>query len=104
MFSTLTACPKKRLHYSNDDHNNAIDEHLQSAKDQGASDIRKNQVQVDKDGSRVGNNVPDAQYNLNDEHHVYEVDRNVANSDKHVNTIKNNDPNAVVHTDILPKK
>ena len=62
--------------HGNPDHNNAIDDAIKALPD-GAYDIRKNQVQVDFNGNRVGNNRPDIQYNLNGKHYNIEIDRNL---------------------------
>jgi len=87
------------------DHNAKIDDHIQSAKDKNATDVRKNQVQVDADGNRVGNNVVDAQYNdVDGVHNCYEVDHSATRSQNHVNTITKNDPKTNVWAETIPKK
>jgi hypothetical protein len=89
--------------HGNSDHNQKIDDHIQSAKEQGATNVRKNQKQVDINGNKVGDNRPDAQYDLEGKHINYEVDRSSTNSQNHVNKIKQNDPNAEIQKDIIKK-
>ena len=64
-------------------------------------DIRKNQVQVNAAGERVGNNRPDVQYNKEGTHYNYEVDRSAANNAAHEQVIKNNDPNSIFEGEII---
>jgi len=76
-------------------HNQAIDDRVgQLQGDKSVKDIRKNQVQVDADGNRVGNNRPDVQYDRDGVHHNVEYDTNQRSSDRHRSTIERNDPNA----------
>ena len=49
--------------HGNSDHNAKIDEKINSIRGEKATDIRKNQIQVNAAGERVGNNRPDVQYN-----------------------------------------
>ena len=77
--------------HGNADHDKAIDDAIRNLPGK-AEDIRKNQVQVDINGNRVGNNRPDIQYNLNGQHYNIEVDRNLKNSQKHETVILKNDP------------
>ena len=75
-------------------HNQMIDDVIADARAQGATNIRKNQQQVDVNGSKVGTNRPDVQYDLNGKHHNVEIDTTKAGSTGHQNTIPKNDPNA----------
>jgi hypothetical protein len=85
-------------------HDRTIDEIIDGLKrDPSVTNIRKNQVQVDIHGNRVGNNRPDIQHDSNDiqydkggKHVIIEVDNIPKNSDSHVEEIQKNDPNAVV--------
>jgi len=76
-------------------HNDAIDNHILNAKEQGALDVRKNQKQVDFNGNTVGNNRPDAQYNLNGKHYNIEFDNNSRQMKKHQLEVSGNDPDAI---------
>ena len=94
--------------HGNPDHNDPIDEKAEKLRqDPKASNVRKNQAQHDVERKKVGNNRPDLQWDYeHDEgkrHHVREIDRNQKSSEKHVKTIKNNDPNSDVDTTILKK-
>ena len=86
--------------HGNPDHNKAIDDAIKALPD-GAYDIRKNQVQVDFNGNRVGNNRPDIQYNLNGKHYNIEIDRNLKNSQRHETVIMKNDPNSIFTRKII---
>lgn len=86
--------------HGNPDHNRAIDDAIKALPD-GAYDIRKNQVQVDFNGNRVGNNRPDIQYNLNGKHYNIEIDRNFKNSQRHETVIMRNDPNSIFTRKII---
>ncbi|CCE06201.1 exported hypothetical protein [Bradyrhizobium sp. STM 3843] len=44
------------------DHDGAIDDKVEELKAEGATDIRKNQAQVDANGNKVGTNRPDLQW------------------------------------------
>ncbi len=73
-------------------------------KKKGHTDIRKNQAQMEVNGNKVGNNRPDVQStNQNGERVHYEVDRTAKSSQKHVDQIQKNDPNAKVETEIIKK-
>jgi RHS repeat-associated protein len=48
------------------DHDKAIDDRAAEVRADGATDIRKNQTQVDASGNRVGDNKPDLGYNDKD--------------------------------------
>ena len=70
--------------------------------DVDVSDIRKNQQQVDANGNKVGNNRPDLQWTDGQgQRHYWEIDSNKSSSNKHGETIKNNDPNGIIHLEIL---
>lgn len=62
--------------HGNPDYDKAIDDAIKVLPDD-AFDIRKNQVQVDINGNKVGNNRPDIQYKLNGKHYNIEIDRNL---------------------------
>ncbi|KGN81815.1 hypothetical protein HW49_03770 [Porphyromonadaceae bacterium COT-184 OH4590] len=82
--------------HGGDEHNNAIDNHINELKEtEGVVNIRKNQQQVNVDGDKVGNNRPDIQYDLDGVHYNVEYDTTVSGSQKHQKTIPANDPNAV---------
>lgn len=83
-------CHKERFHRNTDhlgsaayvtnyggvQHNQAIDEYI-SDLPKVATNIRKNQVQVDVNGNMVGNNRPDIQYNLDGTHYNVEFENQV---------------------------
>ena len=76
-------------------HNQAIDDEIgQLQGDPSVTNIRKNQVQVDVDGSRVGDNRPDVQYDRDGIHHNVEFDTKRSRSEIHRTTIETNDPAA----------
>ena len=88
--------------HGNSDHNAKIDEKINMLKDdKSVTGIRKNQVQVDFDGNKVGNNRPDVQYNKDGKHYNYEVDRSVTNNATHEQVIKNNDPSSIFEGEII---
>ena len=89
--------------HGNNEHNSAIEQRANQVRKQGATNIRKNQVQVDANGNRVGDNRPDLQYDLDGRHYNVEFDHNVANSARHGAQIRANDPNAAVELNLLPK-
>ena len=89
--------------HGNDEHNSAIEQRANQVRKQGATNIRKNQVQVDANGNRVGDNRPDLQYDLDGRHYNVEFDHNAANSARHGAQIRANDPNAAVELNLLPK-
>jgi hypothetical protein len=76
-------------------HDAAINKQMEEARAAGAENIRKNQVQVNIEGNRVGNNKPDLQYDLNDTHYNHEFDTTEASSLKHQDVVPKNDPAAV---------
>ena len=55
--------------------------------DSDATEIRKNQVQVDVNGNKVGNNRPDIQYDYERKHYVIEIDNRKRTSTMHEKTI-----------------
>ena len=75
-------------------HNNFIDNLIADARSQGATNIRKNQWQVDVNGNVVGKNRPDVQFDLNGKHYNIEVDTTIKGSVGHQNTIPILDPNS----------
>jgi RHS repeat-associated protein len=78
--------------------NAAKDDDVAAAREQGATDIRVNQQQVDAEGDRVGINRPDLQYTLPDGTRVY-VEYDSSSSGRgpvHQARILANDPNGVV--------
>ena len=87
--------------HGNPDHDAKIDGRLDKARNEGASNIRKNQQQVDVDGNKVGNNRPDGQWDQDGTHHNYEADRSQSSSTRHRNQIEQNDPASNTETDIL---
>ena len=88
--------------HGNEEHDNSIERKLKEIKEQGATDIRKNQAQVDAKGNKVGKNRPDLQWNdANGKHHCWEVDHNPSNSVRHGNVILSNDPNAILELELL---
>ena len=88
--------------HGNADHNKAIDDKIvELEKTKKAEEIRKNQVQVDFEGNKVGNNRPDVQWNADGIHHNYEVDRSRKNSDRHKKVIEANDPKAAFEYELI---
>ena len=77
-------------------HDGAIDRRIEELKtDPSVTNIRKNQVQVDVEGRRVGNNRPDVQFDRCGIHHCVEYDTRPRNSVRHGQVIQQRDPNAV---------
>ena len=76
-------------------HNKLIDEFIEQIKTKGATQIRKNQAQVDYAGNTVGYNRPDIQFNLNGKKYNIEIDTEVSSSFKHQKTIPLGDKNSV---------
>ena len=72
-------------------HNEEIDNVIKSIP-KNAKSIRKNQVQVDVNGNKVGNNRPDVQYDYEGKHYVIEIDNRKRSSTMHEKTIQQNDP------------
>jgi RHS repeat-associated protein len=90
--SKIKANDGKGGKHGNDDHNDEIDEILEKARKDGATDIRKNQAQVNSEGEKVGSNRPDGQYNKEGCHYCVEVDRDPVRGQQHKTDILNNDP------------
>ena len=86
--------------HGNPDHNAKIDDKIKSLRKGEATDIRKNQAQVDVNGNKVGNNRPDVQYNKDGVHHNCEVDRTKRNA-THEEVIRKNDPNSIYEVEII---
>lgn len=76
-------------------HGSAINNAVDNAKFNGAFDIRKNQVQVDVNGNKVGLNRPDLQYNKDGNHYNVEFDNNKKQQQHHNRVVTQNDPNAI---------
>ena len=74
-------------------HNDKIDEAINSIP-KGAENIRKNQVQTNFEGYRVGNNRPDLQYDYKGVHYNIEFDIKKNQMEYHKKIIIENDPNA----------
>ena len=72
-------------------HNRAIGNFIANI-DPRATNIRKNQQQVDVNGNKVGNNRPDIQYDLYGIHYNVEYDTKEKLSVKHQNEIHKYDP------------
>ena len=87
--------------HGNPDHNAKIDNKIKSLRKGEATDIRKNQAQVDVNGNKVGNNRPDVQYNKDEVHYNYEVDRSATNNAAHERVIRKNDPNSIFEGEII---
>lgn len=81
--------------HGNKDHDDAIAAKVEEVRAAGATNIRKNQIQTDVNGNRVGDNRPDLQYDLDGVHHNWEVDRDASRSFAHGERIRTNDPNSV---------
>jgi hypothetical protein len=62
----------------------------------GATDIRKNQQQVNYFGVRVGTNRPDLSYSLNGQRFYFEWDSDPNSGLNHLVRIMSNDPNGIV--------
>ncbi|MEM6738352.1 MAG: polymorphic toxin-type HINT domain-containing protein [Bacteroidota bacterium] len=76
-------------------HNERIDNLVDKLKqDDGVSNIRKNQQQVDVNGNKVGTNRPDVQFDKDGQHTSVEYDTNKRSMRKHQETVNANDPNA----------
>jgi RHS repeat-associated protein len=88
--------------HGGDAHDSAINKRVDELKqDSSVTDIRKNQVQVDVNGNRVGDNRPDLQYNKDGCHYCVEYDNSLDNSVRHGEVIRANDPNARVELNRL---
>jgi hypothetical protein len=85
-------------------HNKKIDDKVQEMNDQGYTDIRKNQKQVDAQGNVVGENRPDLQGTHPDgTRHYIEYDNKKTSSESHGKTIGANDPNGKISLELLPQ-
>ena len=83
-------------------HNEVIDSRVKDLKSQeGVTNIRKNQQQVDIDGKRTGTNRPDLQFDRDKQHHVIEFDTVPKNSVRHGEVIQGNDPQAMLELNVL---
>jgi len=77
----------------------ALARDIQQARQDGATDIRSNQEQVNGEGVRVGQNRPDLQYTeRNGVRHYIEYDQDPASGAAHKQRISANDPAGVVET------
>ena len=76
-------------------HNAAIDNYIDGLPKE-AKNIRKNQVQVDINGTKTGQNRPDVQYDINEQHVNVEFDSKPHNGEKHQQTIQKNDPESKI--------
>ena len=75
-------------------HNTAIDQRVsEPSSDPSATNVRKNQQQVDMDGNNVGRNRPDLQYDQGGCHICVEYETNPSNGVRHEEVIRQNDPN-----------
>jgi RHS repeat-associated protein len=88
--------------HGNKDHDDAINNYIDNLPE-GATDVRKHQTQVDYDGNKRGNNLPDVQYNNKGKHHNVEYDRNARTSRRHGEVINRNDPESVTELILLEK-
>jgi len=85
------------------DHNQAIEDRIVLVRGQGATDIRKNQVQVDAHGHVVGNNRPDLGYtDASGVRQNEEWGRSQPRLDGQAATAKRNDPNCKTKGVCLP--
>jgi hypothetical protein len=76
-------------------HNQIIDDHIVSLQQEdGVTNIRKNQQQVDLDGNKVGANRPDIKYDQDGRHYNVEYDTDSKASANHQTRVTANDPNA----------
>ncbi len=70
---------------------------IQKAMNEGATDIRVNQEQVNGQGVRVGQNQPDLQYtDRGGNRHYIEYDQDPANGAAHAQRIRANDPAGII--------
>jgi RHS repeat-associated protein len=86
------ALPINSRTHGGQDHNSRIAQVAANAQAAGATDIRKQRSQVNVDGSIVGNNKPGLQFDLDGKHVNFEVDRNAASSQRHLDQVSSNDP------------
>ena len=83
--------------HGSDAHNAAIDERVGDlSNDSTATNVRKNQQQVNIDGNKVGTNRPDVQFDQNGCHNCVEFDTVPSNGARHEAVIRSNDRNARV--------
>ena len=75
-------------------HDKVINEDIKQLRNEGATNIRKNQQQVDINGNTVGKNRPDVQFDKDGVHYNIEYDTTVKGSMKHQKEIPLNDPNS----------
>jgi hypothetical protein len=81
------------------DHDQAIDDKSAEVSDQGATDIRKNQAQVDAQGNKVGTNRPDLQWtDVNGNRNAQEWGRSDGRLQQQKGGILCNDPSCTVTT------
>jgi Possible hemagglutinin (DUF637) len=81
--------------HGGDNHDDEIQKAIDKARADGAANIRKNQVQTDINGNRVGGNRPDLQYDLGGQHYNVEFDNVPARGEQHGIVIQRNDPSSV---------
>ncbi len=75
----------------------ALERDIEQARQEGATDIRTNQEQVNAQGVRVGQNRPDLQYtDRNGIRHYVEYDSSPERSAAHAQRLRANDPGGVV--------
>ena len=75
-------------------HNMCIDNEIANLRQMRASNIRKNQQQVDINGNIVGTNRPDIQYDMHGVHHNIEFDTSHKSSLAHQRINPSRDPNS----------
>jgi RHS repeat-associated protein len=77
----------------------ALDRDIAQARQEGATDIRVNQEQINSQGVRVGQNRPDLQYtDRNGIRHYVEYDQDPSNGAAHAQRLRANDPTGVITT------
>jgi RHS repeat-associated protein len=85
---------------NNQNQNNDVQAFVEWLRQIGAKDIRVNQEQVNFDGTRVGRNRPDLQFNYNGQRYYVEWDTSMSSRGAgHAVRIQSNDPTA---TGVLP--
>jgi len=91
------ALPLNRPVGLSDSQNEFVQSRIGSLQEQGATDLRVNQQQVDINGSRVGINRPDLQYTLNGQRYYDEFDTSVSGRGAgHAGRIGANDPFGII--------
>jgi RHS repeat-associated protein len=91
--------------HGNPDHNQAIDRRAAEVRRQDATDIRKNQTQVDAQGNRVGDNRPDLGYtDRGGTRHNEEWGRSEGRLEAQGDRARQNDPNCVTAGTCLPSQ